>query len=50
MTDALVGGTFVQPQFIDYEGSRALIFVFSVSAIMDLFSSTCMLMHILLSL
>ncbi|GAW10379.1 developmental regulator [Lentinula edodes] len=33
MTDALVGATFVQPQFIDYEGSRALIFVFSDLAV-----------------
>ncbi|KAJ3820707.1 velvet factor-domain-containing protein [Lentinula raphanica] len=33
MTDALVGSTFVQPQFIDYEGSRTLIFVFSDLAV-----------------
>ncbi|KAF5392886.1 hypothetical protein D9757_001052 [Collybiopsis confluens] len=31
MTDSLVGAKFVQPQFIDYDGSRALIFVFSAS-------------------
>ncbi|KAJ4490396.1 velvet factor-domain-containing protein [Lentinula aciculospora] len=33
MTDSLVGATFVQPQFIDYEGTRTLIFVFSDLAV-----------------
>ncbi|KAJ3793950.1 velvet factor-domain-containing protein [Lentinula aff. detonsa] len=33
MTDALVGATFVQPQFIDYDGRRTLIFVFSDLAV-----------------
>ncbi|KIK61384.1 hypothetical protein GYMLUDRAFT_582036 [Collybiopsis luxurians FD-317 M1] len=33
MTDALVGAKFVQPQFIDYEGTRTLVFVFSDLAV-----------------
>jgi hypothetical protein len=33
MTDALVGATFVQPLFIDYEGSKTLVFVFSDLAV-----------------